>query len=125
MKIAIIVLRTLMGALFLFASISYLADLMPPPELTGNVKLFMEGMLATGYMMTLVKVTELVCGLAFVAGRYVALASVVIAPVVVNIFLFHLFVDTSGFAVGAFLVVALGLVAYGEREKFKPLFLAK
>lgn len=125
MKIAIIVLRTLMGALFLFASISYLANLIPPPELTGNVKLFMEGMLATGYMMTLVKVTELVCGLAFVAGRYVALACVVIAPVVVNIFLFHLFVDTSGLAVGIFLVIALSVIAYGEREKFKPLFLAK
>lgn len=125
MKIAVIVMRTLMGALFLFASISCLANLIPPPELTGNVKLFMEGMLATGYMMTLVKVTELVCGVAFVAGRYVALACVVIAPVVVNIFLFHLFVDTSGVAVGIFLVVALSIVAYGEREKFKPLFAAK
>ncbi len=68
MKIAIIVVRLLMGLMFLFASLVVLFNLMPHPEMKGNAKLFMDGIMATGYFMTLLKITELVCGLAFVAG---------------------------------------------------------
>jgi len=125
MKIAIIIIRTLMGLLFLFGSITYLFDLIKPPELTGTTKAFMEGMLATGYMMTLVKLTELVCGLAFVTGLFVPLASVVIAPVIVNIFLFNLFVDTSGLPISIFLVLANSFLGYAHWNKFKPMMKIK
>src|SRR5712664_2750926 len=74
MKIAIIVVRMLMGLMFLFASIVVLFNLMPHPEMKGNAKLFMDGLMATGYFMTLLKCTELVCGLAFVTGLFVPLA---------------------------------------------------
>ena len=125
MKIAVIIVRTLMGSLFLFASISYLFNLMPQPELTGDVKLFMDGMLATGYMMILIKITELICGLAFVSGYFVALALVVISPVIVNIFLFHLLVEPSGLPVAIFLVTANLFLGYAYIEKFKPILKAK
>ena len=125
MKIAVTIVRTLMGLLLLFASITYLFDLFPQPELTGRVKTFMDGLLATGYFMTLLKVTELVCGLAFVSGCYVALATVVIAPIIVNIFMFHLLVDTSGLPVAIFLVFANSFVAYANWDKYRPLLSAK
>jgi len=121
MKIAVIIVRTLMGLLFLFGSIVVLFKLIPQPEQTGNVKIFMDGINATGYLMTLIKVTELVCGIAFVTGFFVPLATVVIAPVIINIFLFHTFVDPSGMAVGIFLVFANLFVAYANWEKYKPI----
>ncbi len=125
MKKTALVLRLLMGGLFLFASISVLFNLIPQPELTGNVKTFMDGVNATGYLMTLIKVTELVCGLAFVTGFFVPLASVVIAPVIVNIFFFHLFVDRSGLAVALFLVAANSIVAYSNWDKYRPMLAAR
>ncbi|MBP9838740.1 MAG: DoxX family protein [Proteobacteria bacterium] len=124
MKIAGIVVRTLMGLLLLFGSITYLFKLMPQPELTGNVKLFMDGVMATGYLMTLIKVTELVCGLAFLTGRFVPLAMIIISPVIINIFLFHLYVDTSGLPVGIFLVVANSFLAFVNWDKFKSVLQA-
>lgn len=45
-------------------------------------------------------------------GWYVPLASVVIAPIIINIFLFHLFVDQSGLLVGVLLVLANSFLAY-------------
>jgi len=114
-----------MGLLFLFGSITYLFNLMPQPELQGNVKVFMDGVMATGYLMTLIKVTELVCGIAFVTGRFVALASVVIAPVIINIFFFHTLVEPSGMAIGVFLVLANSFVAYANWDKYQPLLRAK
>ena len=125
MKIAVIIVRVLMGLLFLFASISVLFNLVPQPELTGNTKTFMDGVNATRYLMPLIKITELVCGLAFVSGYFVPLATAVIAPITVNIFLFHAFVDTSGLPVGIFLVLANIFLAYAYWDKFKPLLEAK
>ncbi len=125
MKYAVIIVRTLMGLLFLFASITVLLNLFPQRELKGNVKLFMDGVTATGYFMTLLKVTELVCGIALVAGRFVPLALVVISPIIVNIFLFHVFVDTQGLPVAIFLVAANAFLGFAYREKFAPLFTAK
>jgi putative oxidoreductase len=85
MKIAMIIIRTLMGLMFLFASIVVLFNFMPQPELKGNVKIFMDGVMVSGYLFPLIKVTEFLCGLAFISGRFVTLAAVVIFPVVINI----------------------------------------
>ncbi len=71
MKITTIIIRTLIGLLMLFASISYFFHLMPEPEQTGNMKIFSEGINASKYLMPLVKIVELVCGLSFVTGKYV------------------------------------------------------
>lgn len=120
-----IIVRTLMGLLFLFASISVLFNLIPKPELTGAVKTFNEGMDAAPYFMKLLKVTELLCGLAFVTGYFVPLATIVIAPIIIHIFLFHLFLDTTGLPVAIFLVLANIFVAYFYRDAYKPLLTAK
>jgi putative oxidoreductase len=125
MKIAMIIVRTLMGLLFLFASVVVLFNLVPKPELTGNIKTFNEGLDASGYFMTLLKSTELVCSIAFLTGRFVPLALVVIAPIVINIFFVHTFIDTAGLPVAIFLVLATSFLAYYYRDSFRPLFRAK
>lgn len=125
MKIAVIIVRVLMGLLFLFASIVVLFKLVPQPEQTGNVKIFMDGINASGYLMPLIKITELLCGIAFVSGYFVPLATVVIAPIIVNIFFFHTFVDTSGLPVAVFLVLANIFLASAYWDKFKPLLEVK
>ena len=122
MKIARVVVRTLMGLLFLFASTTYLFELITPPPLTGAMKVFNEGLDASVYLMPTVKIVELLCGLAFVLGRFVPLATVLISPVIVNIVLVHAFMAPEGLPVAAFLVFANAFVAWGHRDVFRPLF---
>ena len=124
LKVAMIIARTLMGLLFLFASITYFFKLITPPPLTGAMKVFNDGLLASVYLLPTVKVIELLCGLAFVSGRFVPLASVLIAPIIVNIVLVHAFLGPEGLPVALFLVLANGLVAYYHRDRYKPLFQA-
>ena len=121
MKIAMIIVRTLMGLLFLAASIVVLFNLVPKPELTGTVKTFNEGLDSVGYMVPMIKIVELVCGMAFLTGYFVPLATVLIAPIIVNIFMFHAFVDRSGLPVAVFLVLANAFVAYYYRESYRGL----
>ena len=116
-----IIVRTLMGLLFLFASIVVLFNLFPKPELTGITKTFNEGLESVGYFMPLLKITELLCGIAFVTGYYVPLATVVIAPIIVNIFMFHAFIDRTGLPVAIFLVIANIFIAYYYRDAYKGL----
>ena len=127
MKIAMIIVRTLMGLLFIFASVVVLFNLMgPPPEFPNEIaRKFNEGMFAPPYFVKVLKITELLCGIAFVMGRYVPLATVVIAPVIINIFLYHAFVDTSGLPVAIFLVAANIFVAYYYRKSYAGLLAAK
>src|SRR6187399_2587925 len=121
MKIAMVIVRTLMGLLFIAASVVVLFNLVPKPELTGAVKTFNEGMDAAPYFIIVLKLTELLCGIAFLIGRFVPLATVVIAPVIVQIFLFHLFLDRSGLPVAIFLVAANIFVAYYYRDSYRGL----
>lgn len=125
MKIAVIVVRVLMGLMFAFASIVVLFKLMPEPVQTGNVKIFMEGMAASVYLMTTVKIFELICAIAFLSGRFVPLAAVVIFPINLNILLFHVFLEPSGLPIAILLMLENLFLAYYYRNKYKPLFAAK
>lgn len=124
MKIAMIIVRTLMGLLFLFASIVVLFNLVTPPPMTGVPKTFNDGLNSVGYFIPVLKVTELLCGLAFVSGYFVPLATVVIAPIIINIFLYHMIIDQSGLPVAIFLVLANAFVAYYYRNAYAGLLKA-
>jgi putative oxidoreductase len=124
LRIAVIIVRTLMGLLFLFASITFLFKLITPPPLTGAMKVFNDGLEAARYLMPMAKVIELICGLAFVTGRFVPLATVLIAPIIVNILFVHVFLAPEGIPVAVFLVLANIFLAYHHREAYKPLLKA-
>ena len=121
MKIVMVIVRTLMGLLFIFGSVAYFFNLVTPPPMEGAIKTFNEGLAASGYFFTLLKVTELVCGLLLISGYFVPLALVVLSPIIVNIFFVHTVLDRSGLPVAIFLVVANIFLAYYYRDAFKPL----
>ena len=122
MKIAMYIVRTLMGLLFIFSSVTYLTGLIQPPPMEGPIKEFNEGLAASGYFMPLLKITELICGILLLSGRFVPLALVVLAPIVVNIFFVHLTIAREGLPI-AVIVVAMELfLAYYYRDAFAPLF---
>ncbi len=125
MKIATIILRVLMGTLFLFASITILFGLITPPEQLGAMKIFDDGLKASKYLMPTIKVIELICGLCFVSGFFVPLASVIISPIIINIVLVHAFLAPEGLPAGIFLVIANSFVAYSHKEIFAPFFKMK
>ncbi len=124
MKIATIIVRVLIGALLLFGSIAYFFKLFPEPELTGNLKTFNEGLAASGYLMNFVKGLELLCGLAFISGKFVRIANLVLLPISVNIVLVHLCLDPANIGAGAFLFLGNLFLIYRNWEHYKNLFTA-
>jgi uncharacterized membrane protein YphA (DoxX/SURF4 family) len=125
MRIATIIVRVLMGLMFLFASCYYFFGPTPPMPTEGAIKVFNDGLTASGYMMNLIKVVELLCGLAFVTGFFVALANIVILPITVNIFMIHAFIMPDGLPVAAALLVANIFLIYAYRSRYTAIFSAK
>ncbi|HEX8268397.1 MAG TPA: DoxX family protein [Flavobacterium sp.] len=124
MKIAIIIVRILMGLMFLMASVVYFFDLVEVPEMQGDVKTFNEGLAVAVYMMPLIKGIEFLCALAFLSGRFVALAAVVIFPIVINILLFHAFL-TPDLTIAIPLFLGNVFLLYACRYKYAPMFESK
>lgn len=126
MKIATMIARILMGLVFVGSGIAFFFTTPPPME--GAMAQFFTGMAATGYFFYLLKFTEIICGLFLLSGFFVPLALVVLAPVILNIFLVHLFLAPDG----VILAVVLGAIeiylAFFSKEyspKIKALFKAK
>ena len=126
MKIAMIIVRTLVGLLFIAASVVVLFGIVtPPPIPDGPLKTFNEGMAASGYLLTLVKVTELLGGILLVSGRFVPLALLILSPIVINILMVHIFLDRTGLPVAIFLTGAFIFLGYYYRAAFAPLLTPK
>lgn len=84
----------------------------------------MDGVAASGYILPIVKTLELVCGLAFIAGRFVGMTVVLIFPIVVNIVMINLLLMPSGLPIAMFLLAEILFLAYTHRKSYEPLFAA-
>lgn len=126
MKIAVIIVRLLVGLMFLFASITFFLGVgQTPPDFTGSTKTFFDGIAASGYILPVVKVFELLCGLAFVAGRFVALAVVLIFPISLNILFINAIHMPAGLTIAIPLFLGILFLAYADREKYSGLLEAR
>jgi len=125
MKIAVIIVRVLTGLLFIFGSVAFFLKLGGEPKLEGNMKTYFDGLVASVYFLPFLKITELICGIALVVGRFVPLALVILAPIIINILFVHIFLERTGLLIAIFLVLANSFLAYANWDKFKPLLEAK
>lgn len=121
MQKATLIVRLLLGALFVFSSVSFFLNACATPELSEPMQALMTGMLATKYMLPLVKALELICGIALIVGRFVPLATVILFPITVNIVLIHLFIEPNGIPMALAILVANLFLAYAHKESYKAL----
>lgn len=80
-----------LGIIFLGASVNGLAGLVPF-SYEGVAASFMNSLVESGFL-TVVKMLELIAALLLLMNRYVPLALTILAPIIVNILLFHVFMS--------------------------------
>lgn len=111
--------RIVLGLILVLFGLNKFLNFMPAPEFSPEAMGFFGALLETGYMMPLVALVEIISGALLLAGRYVPLALLLLAPVVVNIVLFHLFLDLASIP-PALLVTVLWLVlVFAHRDTWK------
>lgn len=117
------VTRILMGLGFVvFGLNGFLNFLPPPPNLPEPVTNLMKAMVETHYMFPLIAGTQLAVGILLVINLFVPFALVLIAPVIVNIIAFHLFLDPAGIVPGLIVLLLEIFLVWAYRDYFRSLF---
>ena len=124
MKIATLIVRILIGALLLFASLSYFFKFGEQPELVGDMKTVMTGFMAAKYLLPLAKSVELICGLSFVTGKFMKISSLILVPITLNILLINVFLMPEGIPIAAALFLGNLFLIYRNWDSYKGLFVA-
>ncbi|MBS1960446.1 MAG: DoxX family membrane protein [Bdellovibrionales bacterium] len=120
--------RILLGLIFFVFGLMGLLNLAPPPpNMPEKLAAFMTGIMATGYFFPLLKSTEVVCGALLLANRFVALALVVLAPIIINIVGVNVFLQPSGLPLALVIVALEAYLAFFSPYKgpIQALFKAK
>lgn len=121
MKIVAVIVRYLLGLIFLVFGADKFLHFMHaqlPPGVAGQ---FMTVLMSTGYIK-FVGIFEIVGGVLLLANRFVPLALCLIAPVIVNILLTGILLTQKALGPGIFVGVLWILVFLRVRSAFQPLF---
>jgi uncharacterized membrane protein YphA (DoxX/SURF4 family) len=120
-----LVLRLLLGLAMLVFGLNKFIGFMAPPELPEAAGSLMGAFVESGYMMPLIALTEIVTGALLLSGFFVPLALVLLAPVTVNIVLFHLVLAPGGIAPGLVLFIINVYLFFVYIDAYWPLLRAK
>ena len=115
------VLAGVMLVVFGLNKFLYFIPMAPPP---GAMTDYMSTLFATGFIFPIIAVVEIVTGVAFVLNKFASLMAIVLAPIMINALLAHLFMDQAGIGGAAFIVIALMVVMFKNKERYKEIFKA-
>jgi putative oxidoreductase len=121
MKIVTIVARYLLGLILTIFGLNGFFNFLPATPMPPTAVQFYVLLLTTHYIV-LVFLLQIASGLLFLSNRYVPLALTLIAPVLVNILLFHITMNPSGIVPGAIATVCWLIVFSSVRPAFDGIF---
>ncbi|MEO5927353.1 MAG: DoxX family protein [Patescibacteria group bacterium] len=124
-KWLVIVVRTLLGLMFVFSGISGLMAGMnnmqgvPAEMIPASMALWSMG------IFQMIKVTEIVAGIMFITGFLPALAAIFVAPICIGVIVFDSQVGPQYLPSGIIISAMNMFMGYAYWDKFKSLFVRK
>ncbi|MCK5637889.1 MAG: DoxX family membrane protein [Flavobacteriaceae bacterium] len=115
-------LRIILGLILIIFGANKFIGFMPSPELPEAAGNFMGALASTGYMFPLIGAVEVIVGLLLIINKWVPFALVLLAPVAVNMVLFHLKLAPAGMGPAALVTILNGILIYANWDKYRALF---
>ncbi len=125
MNKAKLIVRILFGLMLVIFGLNKFLQFMPMPPLPEVAGEFMGTLVKSGYIMVIVAIVEIVAGVLLLANKYQSLALVVVFPVILNAFLFHLFLDLPGIGGAAFAIIMNIFLLFSNIESYNSLLKIK
>ncbi len=120
MNIASRIARYLLGLIFLVFGLNGFLHFIPMPPPAGTAGQFLGALFVSNYLVV-VFALQLAGAILLLLGRYVPLALTLLAPVIVNIFLFHALMAPSGLPMASIVAVLWIVVAISVWPAFAAL----
>jgi len=122
MKIVILTARLLLGLIcVVFGLNGFLNFLSMGPMPTGLAGQFIGALFLSHYYWAVAAV-QIIGGVLLLVNRFVPLGLVLLGPVIVNILLYHLFLNPAGIGLAIFVTILWFIVFYGHRQYFSGIF---
>jgi putative oxidoreductase len=123
-KIAYTIVRILLGLSFLFFGITKFFPFSSSTALPQPATDFLIAMTNTGYLIPFLAVAEILVGALLIFNLWVPLSMVILAPIMLNVILFNLFLSPTLGALIMLLVLVLlqAYIVYCTWHAYKPLF---
>jgi len=119
-----VITRGLLGLIFTVFGLNGFFQFIPQPPSPAAAQAFAGALAASGYFFPLLKGVEVASGILLLSGRFVPLALTVLAPIIVNIVAFHIFLAPGGLPLAVLLVgLEVGL-AWAYRDSFQGVLAA-
>ena len=74
------------------------------------------------YILPVVGVLEVFIGVMLLLKKWVAFVLILLAPISINILLFHLFLDIPGASIAFLVAILIGILIYKRWKYYSPLF---
>jgi putative oxidoreductase len=121
MRTASTIARYLAGVIFLVFGLNGFLNFIPLPPPGGIAEQFMGALYASHYLWVIFAF-QVVAAVLLLANRYVPLAVAVLAPVIVNILVFHALMAPSGLPLALVVAVLWAVIFVDVRPAFAGLF---
>jgi putative oxidoreductase len=125
MKIVGLVARLVLGLAFVVFGLNAFLNFLnmgPPP--TGLAGQFM-GALFVSHYYWVIAALQIIGGALLLVNRFVPLALVLLGPIIVNILLYHAFLNPSGALLAIVVTVLWFIVFYAKRQYFSGVFVQR
>jgi len=117
--------RLLQGLVFLVFGANYFLHFIPTGQPPERALGFIMGLVGSGYLLPLLKVTEIGAALLLISNRFVPLALAVLAPIVVNVVAFHVVLEPAGLPLGILVLALEVYLAWTYRDAFRPMLASR
>ncbi len=125
MKIVTLIARLLLGLIFVVLGLNgFLNFLSMGPMPAGLAGQFV-GALVLSHYFWVVAALQIAGGALLLVNRFVPLALVLLGPVIVNIILYHVFLNPTGAPLAIVVVILWLIVFYRHRQYFSGIFVQR
>lgn len=122
MKYAIHITRILLGLLFVVFGSNAFLHFSPMPQMQGQAGAFIGALASSGYLYVIAALQVLGGLLLLLGARFVATGLILLGPVIVNIVLYHIFLDRSGLLMACIIAILALFLLWVYRYKFPAIF---
>jgi preprotein translocase subunit Sss1 len=119
MKYLLLIANGLVGLVFFVFGLNGFLNFMPMPPMEGDTAVFAGVLMSSGYMYA-IKVLETIFGAMILFNFHRPLAYMLLAPIVIGIFFFEIFIAKE-IGIGLVLTGLLGFLIYTNRERYMPI----
>ena len=125
MKVATIIVRVLLGLVFVIFGLNGFLNFIPapppPPGLAGQfITVFLQS-----HWVLFVSGFQVIGGALLLIGLYIPLALAILGPVIVNILLYHLLISPMGGSIAVVVALLWVFLFWRYRQYFASLFVQK